>query len=267
MDIRKIFKKKEKNKLLLNWKIKGVLQESNVDDLIQKCSKKMPPYWGKLTEDFDLEKTIKLEKFIPVKNSPHDKDREYFLENWKKKNGFSRANASTCPSFNEIFKNSYILKTPVDLYVEIDKKGIIVTSSNSDIIDVANHDLQTQLWGGFNPNLLNVKFEIFGVMAKTLNKSSKIIMLDNIYYSDLPFRVMPGILPLSPKYPVSFNLNTTIDRRFFNLEEKYTKLIKSGTPLAMFYMPDGVLDIKIQEIPQPNKKYFIADHMKKLNEK
>jgi hypothetical protein len=32
-------------------------------------------------------------------------------------------------------------------------------------------------------------------------------------------------------------------------------------------MPDGVLDIKIQEIPQPNKKYFIADHMKKLNEK
>jgi hypothetical protein len=41
MDIRKIFRKKEKNKLLLNWKIKGVLQESNIDDLIQKCSKKI----------------------------------------------------------------------------------------------------------------------------------------------------------------------------------------------------------------------------------
>ena len=91
-------------------------------------------------------------------------------------------------------------------------------------------------------------------------------MLDNIFYSDLPFKVMPGVLPIDPKYPVALNINTTIDKRLFK-EKKYTKLVKAGTPLAMLYVPDGILDLENKKIKMSYKKHFIADHIKKLNEK
>lgn len=252
MNILNIFKKKEKNKLLISWKVSGELQKDNISDLFEKCSKHMPPYWNKLKEGFDLGKTIKA-----------NTDDDFYI----KENKRSRLNASTCPSFVEIFKNSYLLKTPVEYYIEMDNNGISVTSSNPKVMNINSHDLKTQLWGSFNPNVRNIKFEFFDLTAKTLNKSTKAIMIDNIFYTDLPFRVLPGVLPLSSKYPSSFNLNTTIDRRLISKGEKYTKLVKAGTPLAMFYMPDGVLDINVEEINLYYKKAFIADTIKKLNEK
>ena len=251
MDIKNIFKKKEKNKLLINWKVADKLQKDNISDLFEKCSKHMPPYWDELKKDFDLGKTVKA-----------DIDNQFCY----KENGRSRLNASTCPSFIEIFKNSYLLKAPVEFYVEINDNGIEIQSSNQAILNVNSHDLEAQLWGNFNPNVMNIKFELFDVAVKTLNKSTKIVILDNIFYTDIPFRVLPGVLPLSPKYPLSFNLNTTIDKRLISQGKKYTKLVKAGTPLAMFYMPDGVLDISCEEIDFSYKKAFIGDYIKKLNE-
>ena len=155
----------------------------------------------------------------------------------------------------------------MELYVEMDNNGIAIQSSNPSIISANSHDLRTQLWGDFNPNIMNIKFELFNVAAKTLNKSTKAVMLDNIFYTDLPFRVLPGVLPLSPKYPIALNLNTTIDKRSISQGKKYSKLVKAGTPLAMFYMPDGILDIGYEELDFSYKKAFIGDHIKKLNEK
>lgn len=269
MNILNVFKKKEKNKLLVSLEEESI----NINEIIEKCSKNMPPYWDKLRRNFNLEKTIKFhsmanlnldikeenEKFYEIHNEPGND------EIWNQDNGISRVNASTCPSFVEIFKNSYVLKTPVEFYIEVEGNKIKILSSNKKILGTASHPLKEQLWGDFNEDLINIKFEIAAVV-KTLNKRINIVMLDNIFYSDLPFKVMPGVLPIDPKYPVALNINTTIDKRLFK-EKKYTKLVKAGTPLAMLYVPDGILDLENKKIKMSYKKHFIADHIKKLNEK
>lgn len=276
MDIRKIFRKKEKNEILIDWEpALGMLQEGSVDinEIIEKCSKNMPPYWYNLQKGFNLEKTLKFHSMANL-NLNIKKEKEKFDEIhkepgndkiWDQGNGISRVNASTCPSFNEIFKNSYILKTPVDFFIEVERNKIKILSSNERVLEIASHPLKEQLWGDFNKNLINIKFEM-KAFIKTLNKRTNMVFLDNIFYSDLPFRVMPGILPIDPKYPVAINLNTTMDKRFFE-RKKYTKLVKAGSPLAMLYMPSGILDLKIKRLGMPYQKYFIADHIKKINKK
>jgi len=273
MGIRDIFKKKEKNKFLINWEWLGDKQDYN--QLIEKCSKNLPPYYKNLSKNFDKEKSIRF-RFLMDQKSKFDREgiegeeREKLIEDidkedtWSQGGGISRLNASTCPSFGEIFKNCYVFKSPVDFYIKADKNGMQITSRDPDVFDVTTHSLSGQLWGNFNPNIINVKFETKATIKTTI-KNTKMVFLDNIFYTDLPFRVMPGVLEISCKYSTSFNLNTFIDQRFFNKE--YTKLVKAGTPLAMLYMPDGVLDIESKSFSTNYRKYFMGDYIKKLNEK
>lgn len=273
MDIRNIFKKKEKNKILINWEWLGEKQDYN--QLIEKCSKNLPSYWKNLNKNFDQEKSIRF-RFLMDQKLRFDRDGiegkerdklEKDLETedvWSQGNGISRLNASTCPSFGEIFKNCYVFKSPVDFYIKADKNGMHITSRDPEVFDIMSHSLSGQLWGNFNTNIINVKFETKATIRTSI-KNTKMVFLDSIFYTDLPFRVMPGVLEVSCDYTTSFNLNTFIDQRFFNKE--YTKLVKAGTPLAMLYMPDGILDIESKEFPTSFRKYFFADHIKKLNEK
>ena len=276
MNIRNIFKRREKNKLLVSWEPGIGMREENaidISEVIEKCSKNMPPYWNKLGENFDEEKSINFHG-MNILNTHLGRSKKEFYDNygklhgdglWNKGNNISRINASTCPSFIEILKNSYIIKTPVELYIKTDGVGLDVISSNPSVCGASSHPLNRQLWGNFNKNLLNIKFEIMA-NVKTLNKRTNMVMFDSIYYTDLPFKVMPGILPVNPKYPIDLNINTTIDKRLFK-HQKYTKLIKAGTPLAMFYVPDGILNLESSRLGLRYKRYFIADFFKKLNEK
>ena len=272
MDIRNIFKRKEKNKILWCWKYEGMLQDSS--DIIEPCLKNLPPYWKNLRKNYDEGKTIKFRNLVhrhDVEDMDKDEKEELIKDLkdekiWSQGNGISRINASTCPSFNDIFKNCYVFKTPVSFYIEGNKDGIQITSRDKRVLDIESHSLSSQLWGDFNPNLISVKFQMT-TSVKTSRKKTKMIFLDNVYYTDLPFRVIPGVLELSPNSPTSFNLNTTIDKRFFEHKEKYSKLVKAGTVLAMIYMPDGILDIEDKNFSPSYRKYFLADGINQLNKK
>lgn len=269
MDIKSLFKKKEKNKLLVNWKWEGTLQKSN--DILEPCSKNMPPYWKGLSKNFSPESLVKYRGFVDRLNQQQGVSKEErkninteVRESgiWNLGNNVSRINASSCPSFVEIFKNSYVYKAPCDLYVKIDNKGWDITSRNKKLFDIASHSLPVQLWKGFNDNISNIKFQS-DLYIQTSLKNSKIIFLDNIYHSDLPFSVMPGVAEVSSKFAVNMNLNTFIDRRKF-LNNSYKKIIKAGTVLALIYMPDGILPIKDCELSPSPPKHFIGDYFKKL---
>ena len=211
MNIKNIFKKKRKNKLLFH--LFNNSEEIEINDILEPCSSNYPPYWK------DLSKNQSLSTYVKNRNYINQFDRGLISEEEMDKistpdfvylgNGRSRINAGVCPSFVNIFKNSYIYKTPCEIYVEGNENGIEVYPSDPEVLAITSHPLSAQLWGDFNNNLTNIKFNIQCVV-KTTYKNARMIFLDSIYYSDLPFKVMPGVLDVSSKYTVSFNINTTI---------------------------------------------------------
>jgi len=271
MDIRNIFRKKEKNKLLISTP--GLDGNQDLINALQPCSRNLPPYWKDLTKGNSWIETIRFKNDLDKLNDSNfnlDEKRK-INEKLKKnnggilKNGRSMINASTCPSFVEIFKNSFLIKTPCEIFVDIDNNNINVESAEKYLLDISFHDLNNQLWGDFNPNLRNIKFSL-PYRIKTSEKRAKLVFLDNVYYSDLPFKVMPGVVSIDNKFVSHFNLNTTIDRRYFK-NNNYQKIIKVGTPLAMIYMPDGLLDLEFTQFPEEPKIHFIGDYLKKLQNK
>ena len=136
MNILNIFKKKEKNKLLVSWKWEGNLQNSS--DILEPGFKNIPSYWKNLSKGFSLKSSIEYKSLINKLNSKDISEEETNniksiinkSKIWNLGNNTSRINASHCPSFVELFKNSYVYKSPCDIYVKIDDKGFNIISTN-----------------------------------------------------------------------------------------------------------------------------------------
>lgn len=261
-----IWKKEKKNKLLFSDV--SVIGGIKSEEVLSPSMEKLPSYWSKLNKGIAIDEKMLFFKFMRKFNAAQNPQVKQQINNYINdnkidvtKDGRSKINAAVCPSFVDIFRNSYIFKTPCEIYVEITDKGYDVHSANSEVMQVNRHDLKSQLWGNHNPNLFNIKFG-GNWLVKTTQKTTKIVFFDNILYNDLPFRVMPGVLKVTNKFSSFLNLNTYIDRR--NIPSKgYTKILKTGTPLGLLYMPDGLLEIEDKRFEESGKRYFMGDYLKK----
>lgn len=179
--------------------------------------------------------------------------------------------AKRCPSFIELFKKSFVIKTPCDLIIDIDwRQKMIQSRTNLPLIDLwvspawqvpkpdeapessfykaGFHDL-SQL-GEFNENLINIKFNI-NVFLTSNNEDLELIFMDPIYWKDtsneffMNLKTLPGILPLKKEgYPLPINTNCvlTIPKQWDNDRQSF--VIRKDTVIGMLYSPYKKLSLK-----------------------
>ena len=203
--------KSKKNKLIL------YLNEStniDVDDIIIPAKLELPQWWKKL-KPFNS-------KLISSSNPP-------------------TPNVKQCPSFHELFSNSYLLKAPTDLIIETNKDGLKSLSPTPFFRAEFHSPSQIKGW---NSNKQNIKFEL-NFPIKLTNKTHKFIYLSPTYYNNFPFEVIPGVLKLIPNTILNFAVNTMFNIDKNNLNNKF--FIEKGTILCMLYCPEGLVDIEVKD--------------------
>lgn len=154
-----------------------------------------------------------------------------------------------CPSFIELFKNSFIVKAPCDLTIEITPQEFKSFSLLPNLFTALNHP-KSQM-GQFGERFINIKFT-FHLSYKPTKKDLNLIPLNPIYYNDLPFDVLPGYLNIPyfthGGYPININTVFPIDK----LNDTNTFIIEKGTVLAMLYCPEGIPKLEIDTNLTPN---------------
>jgi len=239
----------------------------DLEDIVVPIKGNFPNYWKYLRKD---KQSIKdAAEFAHLEHKQHMKkeipgDKFPYLQN---KFGRSTTNAMFCPSFLELFNNSFLLKAPCEILIDIDSKAgkMDIVPIDGRLMYIQRHNLRDQLWGDHNDNLINVKFAA-NWMIRTTSKPTKLVFFDPTYFTDQPYSVMPGVLPVVPHHEVSLNLNVFFDKREFS-EKHYTKIIKKGEVLSLIYMPDGILPLERYDFIGKGRQHFLMDYLKILKQK
>jgi hypothetical protein len=190
--------------------------------------------------------------------------------------GRRRQNQQTprmCPSFVDIFKNSYLIKMPVDLLIayELDAGGFYRWNWEvpSEFISLDNHDLAYQMGADYDARYLNFKIG-FQIRLKS-DKPRKLMFLDTFYHDVTPrdYRAMAGVMPLTG-INMELMVNTYVEKKSFGTQGEF--LIKEGEPLCLLYFPEGKPDIIKNpcSVDDYTGKYaytrtsYMGDYMKKI---
>jgi hypothetical protein len=263
------WKKKKENKLQFSFiHLNKQFLDVDMEDIVVPVKGNYPDYWKYLRKDKMSQK--EMAEFAHLEHRFHNKkasqkDGKFpYLSN---KFGRSTTNAMFCPSFLELFNNSFLLKAPCEILIDITPKEsrMDVVPIDSKLMYIQRHSLRGQLWGDHNDDLINVKFAA-NWMIRTTTKPTKLVFLDPTYFNSQPYSVMPGVLPVVPHHEVSLNLNVVFDKRRFG-GENYTKIIKKGEVLSLVYMPDGILPFERHDFIGKGRQHFLMDYLKILKQK
>ena len=248
--------KKKQNKLIVDpthFGDRGFDMPYN--SIIDYTKNNLPKWWKNLTPN-TIDKNTILDKLY---FNHKEKGIEFGVHS------YGLYTAKSCPSFIELFKNSYIIKAPCEMFIEIDAKNKQWRwmSTSKDLFSIDSHDLQSQLqWGNEYKNILNLKFEL-KAGVKTTKYPYNVIYMDPLFYNNFKLRMVPGILPLIPNYMAAFNLHFYLN--FDDFKDRETIHIKEGDVLSILYCPEGILEIKEQIVKHTPRTNFIGDYLKSLN--
>jgi hypothetical protein len=252
------FRQKEKNKFIIAQSEDKKWDLENLEEWIQPARKNLPKWWKELPvnrfekENF-LQKTLEYSYIEDIDN--------FDLRSMP-------LNAKSCPSFVEIFNNSYLYKAPVDYFFEFNhtEKKWGWMSAEPQLFKVDTHHLVSQLWGHSKDNIFNVKFSN-PYIIKTTQKLQTLIFLDNIYWQNkCPIKVLPGVLKVLPNYSVAINLNCYVDWDYITKNKITRYTINRGDVLAMMYSPEGVIPIEKRKFKENPKLWFMANYFKAIKE-
>ena len=147
-----------------------------------------------------------------------------------------------CPSFVELFSNSLVLKSPVDMEFVYEQNGTVSWRCADDLsgfIGSFDHDFQNQIDEYYHQKY--VSFKMFLDMAMISDKVESVIFLPPEYHPQTEqasiIYPMIGILETIPNKSVQGLCNFRLDR---SLLEKHSHIfIPKGTTLAYYYFPNG----------------------------
>jgi hypothetical protein len=190
------------------------------------------------------------------------------LPNWykllNKKKDFQHEQTlsiKTCVSFLTLFQNSYLFLSPIDFQLKVSRLGYeVITDKNqkhSNFTRIVSHThsdvetairqghLESQLGPYFNKNYMNIKLDTAMCIRSKKGRIDLVHMHPFYWTPDSPLQAMQGILPIIDTYDVGFNINMMCRR-----DKAFTMTIKKGTPLAMYYSPNGLINFEKAEIKQ-----------------
>lgn len=143
----------------------------------------------------------------------------------------------TCPSFVDLFKNSYVIKSPCDWLLEVEpNKGYRFTSSNKELMGDSFHNINNQMNGFSNGSLKNIKITLRASLKSTLHLTKLIFLPPTYYNPNFPLDIMPGILPLTPNFALPLHINY-----FLNPNKKLVYRGSAGEIIGMLYCTEKKL--------------------------
>lgn len=184
--------------------------------------------------------------------------------------------ARGCPAFVHLFKNSYLLRAPMDISFVFYSDGTYGFSNAQMASGVADH-LNFVKIGSFNltakmgtefSRVSNLKLDLAAKIIPDV--ATRCIFLDPQYHVEakLPFTIMTGILPMYPELFSTFALNVMINNENIKYDEWFH--IKEGTPLSYMYFPEGKPKIKSEWVSEEDfwqvsyqRTQFNSDFLKK----
>ncbi len=181
-------------------------------------------------------------------------------------------NVRTCPSFVELFKNSYALVAPCDFTLKISLRGMDLIQVENGWLEITTHTGLPQELGGnqmgmqWDQTLQNIKI-MTGLTLGT-NKGHYNIMHLPAYYHEPKSKLFapPGISTITEDTPLDLNVNVFFDMSNLTSENEEVITVKHGTPLAYIYMPFGLLPYEKGNLDRKMRKQFLGDYKRQLEQ-
>jgi len=198
-------------------------------------------------------------------------------------------NARTCPSFIDLFKDSYTFVAPCDIHFKIDSKGVNFVTAEDGWFETHSHTAQkppkgvwenvvneigslNQMGDLWDQQIHNIKF-MTGLQLGVNHGEFRFMQMPSYWHDpNATFFTPPGISTVTNANPLDLQLNTFIDFKKYrdkdgNLPEKgIFETIKVGTPLAVIYLPDGYLPYEKGKLNKRLRKKFLSDYSDHLKE-
>jgi len=177
-------------------------------------------------------------------------------------NGVS--NVKSCPSFMELFHNSYCYISPVSFAIKVEDDNLFFKSDNEEYLTVNSHTSvgydDSQMGPLWYSHMHNVKIEVNMYVKSSTGRCDMVILPPDYHNPKLELRAAPGIISLIDNFAIQFNLNMFLD------SSKTTNVfIKKGDVLAYLYDSDGVLPFKRTDILPPPRPWSTGAYIKSMN--
>ena len=180
------------------------------------------------------------------------------------------SNVKSCPSFHQIFKDSYTFISPCDLEIEVGRYGYNLLSADSVWFRSSSHThisgKKSQMGDEWDKDFYNIKLGANIILATNKSKLT-VLNLHSYYHTPRTSLIIPpGVYNLTKEIPLQLNLNIFVDIK--DLSEAGTKkiLVKKGDPLALFYIPEGFKSMKKANLKTLPRRFFVGDYMKSIKE-
>lgn len=246
---------------MINWKYKKAKKQIGLWDFIpsRPSSIKFETTGAKDLSDY----LVPLNKIQPEWFSSLKTTKDYFN---------SHPNVRVCPSFIELFKNSYAFVAPCDFQIKVTRTGFDMIQTEEGWINISTHTALPQEIGGsqMGPqwDAMHQNIKIMTGLQLGCNEGHYNIMYLPAYYHDPNARLFapPGVSTVTDSIPLDFNLNLFINISALENKEEEVIKVKCGTPLAYVYFPFGLLDFQQGNLSKKMRKTFIGDYNKQLDE-
>ena len=110
----------------------------------------------------------------------------------------SVSTARKCPSLINMFTNSYLLRSPSDMTITIDKFGAFISHSANPLIEVMNHP--TSQFYTETDNLFEGKMNLKFIFPFNLKSDVQWLFLQPMYHNNMWFTVANGAIFNGLKY-------------------------------------------------------------------
>ena len=210
-------------------------------------------------------------------------------KNWME----SYPTAKTCPSFIELFKNSYLFIAPCDIACKVSSTGIDFLMSEEGWLQTQSHTAHkppvftneeakdeelvkrkmaslNQMGDKWDRYIHNIKFET-GIVLGVNHGEFTFMQLPAYWHNQRPVLFTPpGTTTVTADTPSDLQLNTFIDFKPYIKDgetiEKTYDVIHAGDPIAMIYLPGGFLNHEKGKINKRLRKKFMGGYAKQLKE-
>jgi hypothetical protein len=193
---------------------------------------KSPPNWWKKLTPF-IHNATSIKQLI-------EKDGMHSLKNSN--------SAKLCPSFHSVFKNSVLIKSPAEIFLEVNKFGYDWNASNN-LINITHHP-NNQAPEYLGEKYHFIKFEL--PFDYFVDKKCSLVIQNPTLHNKMFYEVCPGQIELLPNQALPINLVCLIDKSTSN--EKSIYHIKCGEVLAMLTFSETIQSLTPFEISKSNKK-------------
>jgi hypothetical protein len=168
--------------------------------------------------------------------------------------------AKRCPGILDLFKNSYLVKSPIEIYIEVRNRSInVIHQANYDMMKISMHP-EHQYKTSSN-NLFEDKISIKFDLPVALKSPCPFIFLPPMFHTKNPiFEVIPGVI----SDPGQYKLQTLTTHTFLDISKDRDIHIKAGDVIAYLWFtektklvhnPDFVMHKFRRFFNKPHKQY------------